>query len=201
MPGEVPFKGGFLQVSDSVYAPAEDSFLLAEAVCAEKRAASAKLALDLGTGSGIQAINLALLGAGKVVAADINGCALRDARANAERFGISRRVSAVHSDMFSSLRGTKFDFIVFNPPYVPSGEPELRDVDGGKRGREALDRFLSRFGKHLNTEGVCYFMQSSLNGTARTEMLLKRNGFGFRIAARKRLFFEELLVYRCVHAH
>lgn len=199
MPEEVPFAGKFLHVSDSVYAPAEDSFLLAESVALPL--GGCKTALDLGTGSGIQAINLCLLGAKKAVAADINKDALQDTRENAKRFGFSRRVNIVRSDLFSALRGTKFDVIVFNPPYVPSGKPKLRDVDGGKRGREVLDLFLSRFGKHLNKEGVCYFMQSSLNGDGKTETRLKRRGFAFEVAARRRLFFEELLVYRCVHVH
>lgn len=69
-------------------------------------------ALDVGTGSGILAIAMRLLGAGEVVALDIDPAALENARENAELNGVGRdvRFSIVP---LASLRG-HFDLITAN---------------------------------------------------------------------------------------
>jgi len=196
LPEKAFFAGGFLEAHRGVYLPSDDSFLLADSI----PPCNCEIALDMGCGSGIQAINLALKGARSVIAADINARALKDTEMNAARFGLSPRISAVRSDLFSALRGRKFDIIAFNPPYVPGDGIELRDVDGGKNGREVIDRFLAEFAKHLNRDGECYLLQSSLNRIALTRGKLRAQGISCGAVARKRLFFEELSVLRCTHA-
>jgi len=186
---KIPFKGKNLLVFEGVYEPAEDSFLLVEAVKVGKEAN----ALDLGTGSGIQAINAALQGA-QVLAVDVKEEALKNTLANAKEFGLREKISTRESNLFESV-WEKFDAIVFNPPYVPSEEKELKDVDGGKNGRETLDLFLEQFPAHLNPNGKCFFLQSSLNGIEETEKKLAEKGLRFEIIARKKLFFEELVVF------
>ncbi|MBU0662381.1 MAG: HemK2/MTQ2 family protein methyltransferase [Candidatus Diapherotrites archaeon] len=192
MPEKAFFAGKPLVIRDSVYAPAEDSFLLADSIPVRNYSS----ALDMGTGSGIQAINLAIKGAREITAVDINPEALKATAENAAHFGFSGRITAVRSDLFSALRGAKFDIIVFNPPYVPSPAREFDDVDGGPHGRDVLDRFLRIFGSHLNPNGECYFIQSSLNSLALTHKKLRALGRGMKIIARKKLFFEELLVIK-----
>ncbi len=85
--------------------------------------------LDLGTGSGILAVTLALEFAQMTTAVDLSFEALLVARANARRLGAPVRF--VQSDFGAALRGT-FDLIVANPPYVDEEviaqlEPEVRD--------------------------------------------------------------------------
>lgn len=69
--------------------------------------------LDIGTGTGIIAICLARLGR-QVTAADISGAALRTARKNARRNGVT--LETCRSDLLASVPG-RFDAIAFNPPY------------------------------------------------------------------------------------
>jgi precorrin-6B methylase 2 len=69
--------------------------------------------LDLGTGTGVIAICLARMGR-SVTAADISGAALRAARRNAERNGVT--FETCRSDLLAEVPG-RFDVIAFNPPY------------------------------------------------------------------------------------
>lgn len=182
-----------IDVFDGVYEPADDSVLIAEAI--EKGNLRGKKALDMGCGSGFLGILLAKKGF-DVTSADIDENALKNTAHNAKRAKLGRKIKAKKSNLFSSLKGKKFDFIVFNPPYVESESLKWRDVDGGKGGREILDCFLKDFGKHLKKQGICFFLQSSLNGIAETEKMLKKQKFSFGIIARKKLFFEELIVFK-----
>ncbi|KAF1084091.1 Ribosomal protein L11 methyltransferase [Sporotomaculum syntrophicum] len=69
---------------------------------------------DIGTGSGILAVAAALLGAREVIAVDIDELAVRTARDNAERNGVSDQVSAVQGDLLDNLAGGQADLIVAN---------------------------------------------------------------------------------------
>ena len=103
---------------------------------------------DIGTGSG--AILLALLSElpeATGVGTDISLDALRTARDNAARLGLSPRTSFVACNYAAALSGT-FDLIVSNPPYIPSAdiaglEREVREfdparaLDGGPDGLDA----------------------------------------------------------------
>ncbi len=189
------FKETKLFVLSDVYPPSDDSFLLAENVKVKEKAS----VLDLGTGSGIQGINAAMQGAGKVVSTDIDENALLNAQKNAKALGFGKMFEFRKGNLFDCLKKEeRFDVIVFNPPYVISEEKKYADLDGGVKGREILDRFLKGFAVHLEKEGKCFFLQNSLNGEEETTELLEEQGFEAEVVARKRLFFEELLVFRAL---
>ncbi len=97
--------------------------------------------------------------------------------------------------MFENIK-EKFDIITFNPPYVDSESIKYIEVDGGKKGREILDLFLEKVKEHLNAKGEVFFVQSIHNGLIKTKKILKNNGFKFEIIAKKKLFFEELVVFK-----
>lgn len=178
--------------SENVYAPREDSFLLAHALENER---NAERALDLGTGSGVIGLQLALNGAKNITVADVAGEALILAQKNFRRNGFRRKISFVESDLFDKIQGT-FDLIAFNPPYVPSNGIKWLDTDGGRKGREVLDTFLHDFPRHLKATGHCYFIQSSLNGMEKTKKILRTQGFACEIIAREKAAFEELFVLK-----
>lgn len=184
------FEGKELVVLNGVYAPKEDSFLLARSAKFRKHAT----VLDLGAGCGIQGINALMQGAKLVVFADVNGIALRNCELNCERLGFES-FRLVKSDLFGSVTG-KFDAVVFNAPYAASDRIKWIEVDGGRKGREVLDSFLEQLPMHLNAGGECFFLQSSLNGEKETGKSLENKGFEWEIAARQRLFFEELVVFK-----
>lgn len=90
--------------------------------------------VDVGTGSGCIALALAKeLPRADIVAVDISAAALEMARANAARLQLEQRVRFLESNLLSPLPAvgtgdspvrTTFDFVVSNPPYVGSAEPE-----------------------------------------------------------------------------
>jgi release factor glutamine methyltransferase len=104
----------------------------------EKAAAplEAPSVLDFGTGSGCLAIVIALKCPAVIVRAlDVSEAAVEVARRNAARHGLAERIRFHTGDGFAALPGgLRFDLIVSNPPYIPSGEipalpPEVRDYD------------------------------------------------------------------------
>ena len=185
------FKDYELVVFDSVYEPREDSFLLVENV----KVKPGIEALDMGCGCGIQSINLASQGA-NVLAVDINKKAVVNTIENAKRCGLSDRINAIQSDLFSAIAKRKFDCIVFNPPYLPASSLSDISIEGGKHGYEILHKFLDKLPLRLKRGGVCYFVQSSLNSEQRTKKKLTSLGLSFEIVARQKLFFEELIVFK-----
>jgi release factor glutamine methyltransferase len=170
---------------EGVYGPREDSFLLADAVGEYGLGRM----LDLGSGTGIVGITAALKGC-EVTFADISGEAIECSKKNASANNVAG--SFVISDMFSKVGG-KFNTIAFNPPYLPSRGRENvledRALDGGAGGRELIDRFLCGFRKHILGDHAVLLLESSLNGYKDDADL-----FEAEIVARKRMFFEELVV-------
>jgi release factor glutamine methyltransferase len=185
------FKEKLFECPKNVYVPAEDSYLLAQATKPKKK----DFAIDIGCGTGIQTINILIKGASHVIATDINQECLKATKKNCKIAGFSEKVETRKSDLFKKAP-EKFDLIVFNPPYVETEEIKYADLDGGKKGREILDKFIEEFPNHLNKGGTCYFLQTNINDYKETEKKLKKHNLKFKIVARKKMFFEELAVFK-----
>lgn len=78
--------------------------------------------LDVGTGSGILPVTLALEIPGALtVGTDISPGALAVARGNARRHGVTDRARFVGADLAHGLDLARFDLVVSNPPYIDAG--------------------------------------------------------------------------------
>jgi release factor glutamine methyltransferase len=194
-----------LASSPSVYEPSDDSELLAEVVEREAKGC----VLDVGTGSGVQAIAAALKPrVTQVTATDVNPAALKLAATNAKANGAASKIRFIESDLFARVpRGASFDCVVFNPPYLPTARGEkvkgkLNSAfdGGGARGRRVTERFLRglALGRFLKPGGVVLLVQSSLSGFGKTIEQLEKLGFSARVAASRHFFFEEIVVLRGV---
>src|SRR5574341_2049552 len=157
-------------VMSMVYEPQEDSFLLKEFV---KRYARG-IALDMGTGSGLQAREAAhSKRTSKVFAVDVDKKAIAYAKKHASHKRDSklhlhhRKVKWIVGDLFSPFRAKKylhyFDTIIFNPPYLPQ-DHEVPDIslEGGRRGHEVIARFLQDVNNYLKPDGLILLVFSSL---------------------------------------
>lgn len=189
---------------EPVYSPSDDSWLLEECILREDL--RGKKCLDLGCGSGIQSVAMLRAGAVEVLAVDVNESALRETEKKVNAFLKETKKSKTQllghflgvrkSNLFNNLHKEKFDFVAFNPPYVPTAGIKWRDTDGGKKGMEVIDKFLAQIKLRLNKKGVMFLLLSSLNGVSKISSLLKNKGFVVKVAGRKKLFFEELIVLR-----
>lgn len=109
--------------------------------------APADLALDVGTGCGVQALLMARH-ARRVIATDISDRAIAVARINAAINGIAN-VELRRGDLFEPVRGERFDLIACNPPFVIS--PETRHVfrDSDLDGDDVSERVVGAAADHL----------------------------------------------------
>lgn len=164
-----------------MYEPREDSYLLNTYV---RKLVNGKV-LDMGTGSGIQAV-AALENTDDVLAVDINP----ECVAHVQQKGIR----AVQSDLFSNVEG-KFDWIIFNPPYLPEDSDEPEDsklaTTGGKEGHEILVRFLEQAKRHLTANGKILVVISSLTGYPEKVF----DGYRYECLETEPLFMETISVY------
>jgi len=194
------YDGLRLVVPNSVYRPAEDSFMLAEAAKSLKGNI-----LEIGCGSGMVSLICAKNEANEVVGVDITQDAVRCATENAARNKISN-VHFLRSNLFLKVPKDEFDAIVFNPPYLPTEGGERlpgalnHAFDGGKDGRQVLDRFLNQFDPYLKPEGTLLLVQSSLNDTHRTLTNLEGMAYTTLIVAKESFFFETVYLIKALKA-
>lgn len=136
---------------DEVYPPGADSLLLGEVIHISTRGR----ALDLCTGTGVQALLLAGRAA-EVIAVDVNPRAVEVARRNARLNGAAN-LEVRTGDLYAPVRGETFDVIVANPPFVSS--PYARGPSyhcGGPTGDRVLRRVVRGWSRHLRPGGRAF---------------------------------------------
>lgn len=170
----------------SPYEPCEDSFLLQKEIAKFAKGRC----LDVGTGSGIQAVE-ARKYSDDVTAVDIDAQVIDYCR---ERYG---DITFILSDLFENVEGT-FDLITFNAPYLPQDPEDVEDIQvyGGPDGHETTERFLIQAKGHLAKDGVILLLISSFTTPQMVELILKREGYSFEVISRQHVSFEDLLVYK-----
>lgn len=181
-----------IDTSETVYIPAEDSFLLAENLAIRPEDS----VLEIGTGTGIVAMYASRM-TDKITVTDINFDAVELAEHNFKKNGIEN-IEILFGNLFEPLKNRKFDVILFNTPYLPTENGDVIDdnlnyaFDGGLNGRKVIDKFLDEVKNHLNEKGIVQIIQSSLSGNEETLKKLDELGFISEIAASEHYFFEDI---------
>ena len=166
--------------------------------------------LDLCTGSGAIGVSLARI-ANKVnvTCSDISEGAIKVAKENAQKHGVTKSVKFEQGDLFKPFskpfRKQKFDMIISNPPYIKSSviptlqkevcehEP-LSALDGGESGLDFYERIVSGVGSHLRKSGVLLLEIGHDQGEA-VSGLLSRNGEFTSIRVLKDLANRDRIVF------
>lgn len=172
-----------------LYEPREDSGLLRKYV----KKYSHGIVLDMGTGTGIQAVEASKnKNVTKVIAVDISNEAIDYCKRNIKNKKISFKVS----DMFSNITG-KFNTILFNPPYLPKlkGENDI-SLSASKHGYETISKFLKQSKKYLKTNGIILLIFSSITNKKKVDSLIKKNNMNFEELEHISFFFEKIYCYR-----
>jgi release factor glutamine methyltransferase len=179
-----------IRLTPHVYEPAEDSYLVVDALVDHIRCGDR--VLEIGCGCGIVSIFAGDF-ASLVVATDINPHAVRCAKLNG--------ITTVRTDMFAGIKST-FNIIVFNPPYLPVLEEEHSKkwvdlmIDGGRDGRRTIKRFIEQVGDYLAPGGCVLLVISSLTGIREVCDLMLDAGLHVEPVARSKHFFEQLVVLK-----
>jgi len=177
---------------NSIYPPAEDSFLMSNILKENlpdllKENPDLKF-LEIGSGSGIHLQTALSSGIKKenIFSSDIN----RSAVSHCSSLGFN----CIYSNLFENIEG-KYDIIIFNPPYLPEDKDEPKSsrlsTTGGKTGSEIIIRFLQQAKKYLNKNGKIFLITSSLASD------IDFNTFGYKSkeVGCEKLFFERLCIW------
>ncbi len=150
--GTTTFAGSRVAVSPDVLIPRPETEILLEEAIKLIDPAGLPI-LDVGTGSGILALSLAKkFPALEIIAVDISSAALAVANKNAEGLG---NIRFVESDLMEAKSlPERFQMIVANLPYIPSGQIDrlMREVrheprlalDGGADGLDLIRRLITQ---------------------------------------------------------
>ena len=123
---QTTFYGRQFKVTPAVLVPEAETAELVDWVLTSQPADHQLRVLDLGTGSGVIGITLALeRPRWSVTLCDISSAALAVARENARQHQLS--LPLVESDLFANLAGQRYDLIVTNPPYIDPADTAVMD--------------------------------------------------------------------------
>ena len=173
-PYEKDFLGLKLTVFPQVFPPCGDSRLLGK--CLKIKTGS--VVLDMGSGSGAQALIALKGGAQKVVATDISPIAVENIKWNARKFSFEDKIDIRYGALFKPIRkGEIFDVIIFNPPFLdfpPGGifEKSVRD-----KGLLTTRMFFKYARNYLKKSGTIFMVFANWGKLSLIHSLAKTHGY------------------------
>ncbi len=140
--------------------------------------------LDLGTGSGVIGITLALVSSQwEVTATDISSKTLEVASENAKQLG-AKNITFIESDWFAAVPPGSYDLIVSNPPYLAESDPIEGDLSfepvsalkSGPTGLYALQTLIENAQAFMRPSSAL-LLEHGYNQEDAVHRLMKQNNF------------------------
>jgi len=167
-------------LEDEPYPPSEDTFFLADHIKDEK----GESALDIGSGSGYLS-SILEKSFSLVVGTDILYNVLRK-----RNYYAGNMICCSGADVINH----QFDLIVCNMPYLNTDSVSDVRTDGGKSGLEIPMKIIDSAKSSVKPGGKFIYITSSLSDFKKLISYTKLAGFDVDILAKKKLFFEELIL-------
>jgi len=166
------------------YPPSEDTFFLADYIKNEK----GEYALDIGTGSGYLAALLSK-SFSVVVGTDLSFHVLKK-----PGYFTTNNICCNAADALNQ----QFDLIICKMPYLNTDEILDIRTDGGRDGLEIPMKIIDSAKSRIKPAGKFLYVTSSLSNFKKLISHTELDGFNVSILAKKKLFFEELILVKAV---
>ena len=189
--GEWEFYGLPLDISPAVLIPRPDTEVLATKLIDAARGAGSCRILDLCAGSGCIGLAAAAnLPNARVLLGELDDEALKICRQNIRRSNLTGRVTSMKLDAREKPTRSlgEFNFLVSNPPYIPSADIDTLDVsvreheprlalDGGEDGLDFYRAICEKWRDALAPEGMLFF-EVGIGQADQVLRIMRTNGFG-----------------------
>ncbi|XP_050352704.1 methyltransferase N6AMT1-like isoform X1 [Nymphalis io] len=202
---ETPYQNHINKIDfDYVYEPAEDSFLLIDAL--EKdlsylRAKKPTFCLEVGSGSGVVVTAFGMAFPNTFCfSTDINFKACDMSLSTAIQNNVL--LDVINMDLVSSFVNNKFDVVIFNPPYVVTDTTECGGCGieaswaGGIKGREVTDKLLDAIPKILSPNGTFYLLLIKENIPLEVVQIMSKKGYKSETIITRQVRNEQQLVLK-----
>lgn len=183
--GEWSFYGRTFKVNPHVLIPRADTEILIEKALSKINAHDLYEILDLGCGTGIIGITIALeRPLSNVTLIDQSEHAIQNTKENQTLHQVTN-VMIQKSDWFSALDQTRFDVILSNPPYLEDNDPHLSQgledepldaLVSGPTGIEAIQYIIENAKNHIKPSGWL-FIEHGYNQAIILKDLFEKNGY------------------------
>ena len=182
---EWSFYGRTFKVNPHVLIPRADTEILIEKALSKINAHDLYEILDLGCGTGIIGITIALeRPLSNVTLIDQSEHAIQNTKENQTLHQVTN-VMIQKSDWFSALDQTRFDVILSNPPYLEDNDPHLSQgledepldaLVSGPTGIEAIQYIIENAKNHIKPSGWL-FIEHGYNQAIILKDLFEKNGY------------------------
>ena len=183
--GEWAFYGRIFKVNPHVLIPRADTETLIETALSKINARDHFNILDLGCGTGIIGITIALeRPLSKVMLIDQSADAIQNTKENQLLYQVAN-TTIQKSDWFSALDQKRFDVILSNPPYLEENDPHLLQgledepldaLVSGPVGTEAIHHIIENAKNHIKPSGWL-FIEHGYNQAKILKDLFEKNGY------------------------